>query len=472
MQSSIDRYRKDRENEKTETELSDKQRRLAYLQQDTSGANALEILELQKELEEGQQDYTDKLIDDKISELQDQNDEAARQRQDQIDLLQSQLDHYIESGEVWKDVYSLMENGIDENGVIIGSNLFDLLARSDEYVSKSVLEQLQWAADLKDMVAQAIQWLQVGRQLENLEMAGQSIEFTTADGHTLTGTVNDDGSVTANDGKTYNDVYQNYNGAYMTQETKGNPSERPGQIIESTQPEPPKVTESVKRGVAAAILNGNQGWGIDPGRTSKLTEIFGSEVATEIVKNYLNKGNYGGKPAEYSYEKMKAMFGVNYSGTVKSNDLGNSGPTWDAFDATYYTAEEIEDLGLSSEATSTDWIYDPSTGQWRKKIPEFATGGLADFTGPAWLDGTKSRPEYVLNSDQTRAFFTLVDVLESLRVGNPKSSENSGDNTYDIDINVESIGSDYDVEQLANTVKRLINEDARYRNNNSIGNSR
>jgi hypothetical protein len=28
----------------------------------------------------------------------------------------------------------------------------------------------------------------------------------------------------------------------------------------------------------------------------------------------------------------------------------------------------------------------------------FKTGGLADFTGPAWLDGTKSKPEYVLNS--------------------------------------------------------------------------
>jgi murein L,D-transpeptidase YcbB/YkuD len=29
----------------------------------------------------------------------------------------------------------------------------------------------------------------------------------------------------------------------------------------------------------------------------------------------------------------------------------------------------------------------------------FKTGGLADFTGPAWLDGTKSRPEYILNAE-------------------------------------------------------------------------
>jgi hypothetical protein len=66
----------------------------------------------------------------------------------------------------------------------------------------------------------------------------------------------------------------------------------------------------------------------------------------------------------------------------------------------------------------------------------------------------------------------LVDVLSSLQSSGSKASQNSGDNTYDIDINVESIGSDYDVEQLADTIKRLINDDARYRNNNTINLSR
>jgi hypothetical protein len=44
MQEQIDEYRKNRDNQKTEEEIAEKQRRLAYLQQDTSGANALEIL--------------------------------------------------------------------------------------------------------------------------------------------------------------------------------------------------------------------------------------------------------------------------------------------------------------------------------------------------------------------------------------------------------------------------------------------
>jgi hypothetical protein len=32
---------------------------------------------------------------------------------------------------------------------------------------------------------------------------------------------------------------------------------------------------------------------------------------------------------------------------------------------------------------------------------KYKKGGLADFTGPAWLDGTKSRPELVLNARDT-----------------------------------------------------------------------
>jgi hypothetical protein len=70
MQYNLEQERQMRDNDKTEQELEDKQRRLEYLSQDTSGANALEIERLQKEIDEGRESYTDTLIDQKISELQ------------------------------------------------------------------------------------------------------------------------------------------------------------------------------------------------------------------------------------------------------------------------------------------------------------------------------------------------------------------------------------------------------------------
>lgn len=98
---------------------------------------------------------------------------------------------------------------------------------------------------------------------------------------------------------------------------------------------------------------------------------------------------------------------------------------------------------------------------------QFKTGGLADFTGPAWLDGTKSRPEYVLNDDQTERFFSLVDVLEGFD-NNSSSESKTGDSYIDVDINVEKIDSDYDVEKLADKIRSMIYEDSMYRNVNNV----
>lgn len=414
MQSSIDKYRQDRENERTEEELSDKQRRLAYLQQDTSGANDLEILQLQEEIEQGQEDYTDTLIDQKINELQEQNDKAAEQRQQQIDLLQAQLDQYLESGEVWQDVYALMDEGINaDGGLIRGSDLEALLQDSANFKGMSELGKVKWLEELENNLAEALKWLQVGNStkalLDSGELKkGQKVTFTTSDGKKVTGTLNEDGSITTKDGKTYKDVYKNYDGTYVTKEKFQEPDPPKPSKPKEPEPEAPKLDTNTKRGVSAAIWNGNYGWGNDPYRSERLKEVFGeNDIQENYVEKYVMSG-YTGKISDYSYANMK------------------------------------------------------------KKFKKFKTGGLADFTGPAWLDGTKSKPEYILNADQTKSFFQLVDVLGSLKSGANQSSQITGDSIYDVDINVESIGSDYDVEQLASTIKRMINDDARYRNNNAI----
>jgi hypothetical protein len=243
--------------------------------------------------------------------------------------------------------------------------------------------------------------------------SGETIKFTTADGEIVEGVLDEEGNVTTSTGEKYTDVYRTYNGALVTSENFIAPrpvEPEPEEPEESKQTfTPPALTDKIKRGVAKAIINGNYGWGVGKERVNKLNEVFG---ANDIQRNYVNKGIYGGNAAEHSYTNM------------------------------------------------------------RRKFKQYKTGGLADFTGPAWLDGTKSKPEYILNADQTKAFFSLVNVLEGLSAGTSHNAQISGDSIYDIDINVESIGNDYDVEQMASTIKRMINDDARYRNNNAINLSR
>jgi hypothetical protein len=43
-----------------------------------------------------------------------------------------------------------------------------------------------------------------------------------------------------------------------------------------------------------------------------------------------------------------------------------------------------------------------------------------------------------------------------------------GDNYYDIKIEVDSLASDYDVEKVADKIKRMIVNDSKYRNTNTI----
>lgn len=47
----------------------------------------------------------------------------------------------------------------------------------------------------------------------------------------------------------------------------------------------------------------------------------------------------------------------------------------------------------------------------------FKSGGLADYTGMAWLDGTPTQPEMVLSSKDTSNFIALKDAMASIASG-------------------------------------------------------
>ena len=60
--------------------------------------------------------------------------------------------------------------------------------------------------------------------------------------------------------------------------------------------------------------------------------------------------------------------------------------------------------------------YGGITGySWKGNITKFKNGGLIDFTGPAWVDGTKNKPESILNAKDT-------DLLRNKLFGNSNSS--------------------------------------------------
>ena len=106
--------------------------------------------------------------------------------------------------------------------------------------------------------------------------------------------------------------------------------------------------------------------------------------------------------------------------------------------------------------------YDKSRGAWfyyLNTLPDawfsgqqlkYKEGGMAYHTGPAWLDGTASKPEAVLNALQTEHFIKFTNALDNM-YGNGNVSNPSSTVSIDtISFNVESMSSPEDGEAAFN----------------------
>ena len=554
IQKALEQQRQERENAKTEEELADKEQRLAYLQQDSSGANAVEIAQLQKELDEARENYTDQLIDQKISELQEQNDEAAQQRQEQIDLMQQSLDWQEKNGEFWEQAYQILEQSIGPDGSLLkGSELEQLLKSSDAWQGLSAEGKMKWLEELEKMVAQATGYLSLSRQLEDIgTKAGEKITFTNAEGKTLTGVVDENGNVVVTDKNgnkiTYKDVYQDYFGKYHTLEsekdanTESKPTTSSPQSQESgSSPDTsPKYTGSDyeyindqtcmehKHYSDGSTKNSAGGHNIvnevckkcghsfkkktGGGCFAAGTKIIMSDFTTKNIEDVLIGDEviaYNEEKELFEFKKVtKSYKHYNTPRVIKvilsNNVVLKITPGHPILTTEGWKSRDIEN-SLYEHNTIATWlnIGDQVIGYSgivvvenivEMEIPNnyitynievevchtyladgivvhnmkmYATGGLNTETGPAWLDGTPSHPELVLNARDTENFIQLKDTLADLRK-NSGSLGINGDNYYEISINVDEIGSDYDVDKLADRLRTLIYRDGQYRNVNTL----
>ena len=114
----------------------------------------------------------------------------------------------------------------------------------------------------------------------------------------------------------------------------------------------------------------------------------------------------------------------------------------------------------------------------------YKTGGIADFTGPAWLDGTPSAPEAVLNAAQTKflredmlgnSSTSLISIVAALQDAIANTS--SGSSSYTEGINIENISinfqpgvisNDYSAKRAGDMAIQEIIKVARKAGNNSV----
>lgn len=102
------------------------------------------------------------------------------------------------------------------------------------------------------------------------------------------------------------------------------------------------------------------------------------------------------------------------------------------------------------------------------KKKKFASGGVIDFTGPAWVDGSATVPEYIMNKGQMEAVRGLIQSLEKVATVSVSGllgwnaptlkGANSGMYFGDVILNIEGLNSDSDYEEMAERVMDAISE--------------
>lgn len=165
-------------------------------------------------------------------------------------------------------------------------------------------------------------------------------------------------------------------------------------------------------------------------------------------------------------EDMKNMINAKLDLVRRTEDTSDVGLSSAYNSLRQYFRERNQESLFSQIFSYEDFVKMAKNGGYVR----YATGGLADFTGPAWLDGTKTHPELVLNARDTENFILLKDILsKALNTNSSATAETGGETHFDIDINVDKIESDYDVEKMADKIRRLLYNDASYRNVNAVG---
>ncbi len=386
LQKAREEAREDQENAK---EVSGLQTNLQRAMFDTSGASDSAQIKARQDLN----DKLDAMAEDKYSEMLDN---LKTQLEDQKEMLQEEFDEMFENLD-W--LYAMLES----NFMTDQSKLEDLWTQTDEWNQASPTRRKELMDDLDTKYNHYMQELQGGKKISDVCSEIDDLQAATVNVETALKNqmINTGGQIAA---------------AIQSINTGG------GNNTTSTS----NYTPAPSGDLDPAPIDGD---GVDTtvdltntGPNYKFKE--GDQVRSDtgdLVKGYAdNKDGTLKKPTKTSW-----LYGF-IMGSKKWTIVDR-----DSYDGlNYYRIKN--NLGVHH------WV----NGHQIK----YKQGGFADFTGPAWLDGTPQKPEAVLNALQTEHFIKFTNALDNMygQMGGTSTANSIVIDT--ISFNVDSMSSAQDGE--------------------------
>lgn len=460
MREQINEYRQARDNRETEEDIAKKERRLAYMRQDTSGSNKTDILKLEDEIEKARQQYQDKLVDQALTNLQTQQDYAAEQRDKQIALMESQIDWNVKNGIYVSQVAALLEAAFrDDHFLTEDDALWQILYDGEGWGSKSVTALAKIIEEINQL-AQVAYYAQQNNSNANKD----------------TSVYNPNTDYMAEMQRAYAAA-----GGQMTDEVIKLNQMRNQKIADNPElaaKYPPltvsQLEEELKKWWNNGGKNSYTGTGINSAANDFITDNKGTGGNTNPSTSTPPSSSTPSAPSTTTTTDFTPSVGGYVK--VKSGAVFTNGATFServrtagVIDGKPGGFKVLRDGGNGNFYIGRDWTSTGVTGLINKKwLTAYAKGGLVNFTGPAWLDGTPSAPEAVLSAQDTRNFFELRDILRETFDGAASVGRSGDTYQFDIDVNEPKIGSDYDVDQLVARVESDIYDKSVYRNVNAV----
>ena len=423
LNKALDKERSMYEKNESDAETARLQRRLAILQR--SGGSASEIKALQDQIDSRLKDAYFQEQQKQIEAIQQASNNQIEKLQTQIDIMNESLQYQKENGLLWNEVYTMMQTWTPE------AMLQFIEQYTKEYKENSSLQN----QENSQQILKQLEIYTVARDWKNYydSLKDYSEEFKK---------------------QHQSGAYEAYAAAYKTDgeaAAVAAADEYYRQASITPPPEPqinkettPDTTDTDKNESASTGTGSSSTGSIHTGGSSESSSSDSSTQESYGRRIQFSEGNN----QYYTYD------GANWTGRGQIFYGNGESPV----------VEVIGETHNMYQISGTDGKGNVFSGRWITKGPwtAFKTGGLVDFTGPAWVDGTKSKPEAFLSASDTAmlkskifsnsdgSLKALVAALENITSNTSKYSrtEQTGGSIIiqnaQVNIQPGTISSDYD----------------------------
>lgn len=468
LQDAIDKQRKLRDEENAWEDLATKEKKLSLMQRDTSGANALETANLEKEIEDDRQNLLDQAIDNIIDGLSKLYESQQELRDSELELKDALLENTLYWNSQAQDLAAQFTSA-EEYAAFLSSI-------SKEYAEMTLAMQEEKLNEYGEQFSAASQYL-----------AMQAMDEASATGDFVVDTVTVSGAEIS-------DVVAETSEAFTTEVTRAY-NETTEAFIKDLEKAEEEIAKA-KADLADAIAKLDE----LAGKANEAAAALANANASVGVNLGGGGGDSGGGSDSSTSERNWYSF-MNQKIGVDHNALDDISKKFEGEEQTKayiragtgrairgLTQEEIDDIQsfgffvgrvgkdfkIFSDRAKRDFWVDTNAPSMKGDVHKYLNGGLVDYTGPAWVDGSTDRPEAFLSAEDTERIGNAAKILSDIPWMDRETdntsvvTNNGGDVNVEINLNIDHISSDTDIDEMIQRVKDEIVDVARPEGTNVI----